>query len=103
LPPAADSTYTPVTPARLLDTRTGNGLSGKFTSRTPRTFAVAGRGGIPADATAVTGNLTVTQQTSSGFLTLSPIPDATPSTSSLNFPVGDTRANNVTVRLSAGG
>jgi spore germination protein YaaH len=98
-----ESTYTPVTAVRLLDTRTGNGLAGKFTSRAPRTFFVAGRGGIPADATAVTGNLTVTEQTSSGFLTLSPIPDASPSTSTLNFPSRDTRANNVTVRLSAGG
>jgi hypothetical protein len=102
-PPAAESTYTPVNPARLLDTRAGNGLSGRFTSRTPRTFDVAGRGGVPADATAVTGNLTVTQQTSEGYLALGPIPDATPSTSTLNFPVGDTRANNVTVRLSAAG
>jgi hypothetical protein len=102
-PPAADSTFTPVTPVRLLDTRTGNGLSGKFTSRSPRTFFVAGRGGIPADATAVTGNLTVTEQTSSGFLSLSPIPDASPSTSTLNFPASDNRANNVTVRLSNSG
>jgi len=102
-PPAADSTYTPVTPARLLDTRTGNGLSGRFTSRSPRTFDVAGRGGVPADATAVTGNLTVTQQTSAGWLALGPIADSTPATSTLNFPVGDTRANNVTVRLSPAG
>jgi hypothetical protein len=102
-PPANPSTYTPVTPARLLDTRSGNGLSGRFTSGSPRTFDVAGRGGIPADATAVTGNLTVTSQTSAGYLTLSPVPDATPATSTLNFPVGDTRANNVTVRLSAAG
>jgi hypothetical protein len=100
---AADSTYTPVSPVRLLDTRTGNGLSGKFASRSPRTFAIAGRGGIPADATAVTGNLTVVEQTSSGFLSLGPIPDASPSTSRLNFPSGDTRANNVTVRLSSSG
>ncbi len=102
-PPAADSTYTPVTPVRLLDTREANGLSGRFTSRSPRTFDVAGRGGVPDDATAVTGNLTVVKQTSSGYLSLGPIPDSTPGTSSLNFPLGDIRANNVTVRLSAAG
>ncbi|MDQ2965887.1 MAG: hypothetical protein M3R57_08575, partial [Chloroflexota bacterium] len=55
--PAAESTYTPVTPTRLLDTRVGNGLPGRLTSRTPEAFAVAGRGGVPADATAVTGNV----------------------------------------------
>jgi hypothetical protein len=102
-PPAPDSTYTPVTPVRLLDTREGNGLAGTFVSRSPRSFAVAGRGGIPADATAVTGNLTVTEQTSSGFLSLGPIPDPSPSTSTLNFPASDNRANNVTVRLSNSG
>lgn len=102
-PPAVPSTYTPVTPARLLDSRTGNGLSGRFTSGSPRSFDVAGRGGVPADATAVTGNLTVVSQTSAGYLTLSPVPDATPGTSTLNFPAGDTRGNNVTVRLSAAG
>jgi hypothetical protein len=102
-PPAAESTYTPITPVRLLDTRSGNGLSGRFTSRVPRAFDVAGRGGIPADATAVTGNLTVTQQSSAGFFSLGPTATSNPTTSTLNFPLGDTRANNVTVRLSSNG
>ena len=101
--PAPDSTYTPVGPVRLLDTREGIGLSGRFTSRSPRTFAVAGRGGVPADATAVTGNLTVVQQTSSGYLALGPIPTSNPGSSALNFPLRDIRANNVTVRLSDAG
>jgi hypothetical protein len=101
--PVSDSTYTPLTPARLVDTRIGNGVSGRLASRVPRTFDVAGRGGVPADATAVTGNLTVTKPTSAGYLALGPDPDASPGTSTLNFPAGETRANNVTVRLSAGG
>ena len=58
---------------------------------------------IPADAVAVTGNLTVTGQTGRGYLSLTPTPQASPTTSTLNFPVGDTRANNVTVPLGAGG
>ncbi len=49
-------------PARLLDTRIGNGLSGQFSANVPRTFQVGGRGGVPANAVAVTGNLTVTNQ-----------------------------------------
>ncbi|MGD0409382.1 MAG: glycosyl hydrolase family 18 protein, partial [Candidatus Limnocylindrales bacterium] len=41
------ATYHPMTPARLLDTRNGTGLSGKLSANTPATFAVAGQGGIP--------------------------------------------------------
>jgi hypothetical protein len=55
---AAPGTYHPMTPARLLDTRNGTGLSGKLSANTPATFAVAGQDGIPGNATAVTGNVT---------------------------------------------
>ena len=54
------------TPSRLLDTRVGNGLAGPFVANTPRTFQVAGRGGVPASAVAVTGNLAVTNQSGAG-------------------------------------
>ncbi len=56
--PAIPATYHPVTPLRLLDTRVGNGHSGKLSANMPATFQVTGRGGIPAAATAVTGNVT---------------------------------------------
>jgi len=97
------STYVPLPPARILDTRSGVGLSGVFNASVPRTFAVAGHGGVPANAVAVTGNLTVTQQTAGGFVALTVSPTSTPPTSTLNFPVGDNRANNVTTPLSATG
>ena len=97
------ATFVPLTPTRLLDTRTGNGLSGAFTSQVPRTFAVAGRGGVPASAVAVTGNLTVVGQTARGFLYMGPNVIANPTSSTLNFPVGDVRANAVTVALAPNG
>ena len=59
----AGATWHPLKPTRLLDTRTGNGLSGRFRSRTVRTVQIAGRGSIPGDAIAVTGNLTATGAT----------------------------------------
>ncbi len=93
----------PLNPARLLDTRTGNGLSGPFLSRVPRTFQVTGRGGVPAAAVAVTGNLTVTGQTSGGFVFLGPSASSSPASSTLNFPIGDNRANGVIVKLSGTG
>jgi hypothetical protein len=92
-----------MTPVRLLDTRVANGLSGPFVTGSPRTFQLTGRGGVPSSAVAVTGNLTVTRQTGSGYLSLGPVPQTLPTTSTLNFPVADNRANGVTVALSATG
>jgi hypothetical protein len=97
------ATYEPITAARVLDTRVGTGLSGKFVVNVPRPFQVSGHGGVPAGAVAVTGNLTVVGQTKAGYVTLAPEPDATPATSTINFPLGDTRANGATVPLSATG
>jgi hypothetical protein len=103
VPDQSGSTYLPLTPARLLDSRFGNGLSGAFSANTPRTFQVGGRGGVPANAVAVTGNFTVTNQTSAGAGFLGPNATASPTTSTINFPVGDSRANGVTLALGAGG
>jgi hypothetical protein len=103
-PDTTGATYHPLSPARILDTRDGTGgLSGKFSSHVARTFQVSGRGGVPSSATAVTGNLTVTGQTSLGYLYLGPVPKNNPTSSTLNFPLGDDRANAVTVALGAGG
>jgi hypothetical protein len=103
MPNASGATYMPLAPARIVDTRSGNGLSGPFTEQVPRTFQVAGLGGVPTEAVAVTGVLTVTGQSGSGFYSLGPDPIASPSSSTLNFPMGDTRATGVTVALGAGG
>ncbi len=89
-------------PVRRLDTRSGIGLSGRFNSPTVRSFAVAGVSGIPADAVAVTGNLTVTEPTSAGYVTIGPSLTSRPSTSTINVVAGQTVANGVTVQLAAG-
>jgi hypothetical protein len=99
----AGTTYIPVTPARILDTRIGHCLSGKFTANVARTWQVTGRGGVPAGAVAVTGNVTVTQQEAAGFSAVTPTATNTPPSSTLNFPLADNRANNLTVPLSATG
>jgi hypothetical protein len=101
---AGGSTYTPLDPARVLDSRNGTGgISGPFSSHVARTFMVWGSGGVPANAIAVTGNLTVTQQTSLGYLYIGPSEANNPTSSTLNFPKGDDRANGVTVLLSPTG
>jgi hypothetical protein len=52
-PDTSGAYYFPITPGRVLDTRSGIGLSGKLTANTPRTFQVTGTGYVPSNATAV--------------------------------------------------
>ena len=88
--------YTPLAkPVRILDTRSGVGLSGPFATHAPRAVQVAGVAGIPANAIAVNGNLTVTQQTSAGFLFIGPQPIDPSLTSSLQIPATGDRDNAV--------
>jgi hypothetical protein len=102
---SARAAYVPVIPNRLEDSRLGTHLS----SKVPRSFQVTDRSAdpaknIPAGAVAVTGNLTAVNQTSVGYLAITPDkPAAAPTTSTLNFPAWDTRANGVTIPLGAGG
>jgi len=101
--PSVPATYHAIAPARLLDTRSGNGLPGKLSANSPATFGVTGRGGVPAGATAVTGNVTVTGATKGWAVYLGPDPTASPTSSTINFNAGDVRANGVTVALGTGG
>ena len=97
------STYVPLTPARILDTRVNTGLAGSFPSDSPRTLTVTGAGGVPAGATAVTGNLVAVAPPSGGYLAIGPAVSATPSYSNLNVIKADTRGASVTVMLDASG
>ncbi len=97
------STFFPVTPTRIVDTRYGQGLPRALTANTVSTFQVSGLAGVPADATAVVGNATIAGQDGLGYITVAPTMGAgEPPSSTLNFPVGDIRANNVTVPLNNG-
>jgi hypothetical protein len=100
---SSGSTFVALDPiARVLDTRNGTGgLSGPFSSHSAREFHVSGVGVISANA--MVGNLTVTSQTSNGYLYIGPAPVNNPTSSTLNFPVADDRANGVTVATGAGG
>ena len=103
--PISGDTYHAVAPARVLDSRFSTGGT-VFHSRVRQTVLVAtGASGVPADAVAVTGNVTVTGQTAAGYVVVAPslTSGVQPRTSTLNFPLGDNRANGVTVQLAAGG
>jgi uncharacterized protein YkwD len=66
-------------------------------------LVVAGRGGVPGDARAVTLNVTSTGSLSGGFATVYPCGSPRPDTSNLNFAPGQTVANAVTTKVGAGG
>ena len=90
---ATGSTYTPVTPARVLDTRAGQPLWPGGAVTVPINQA-------PPGVTAVALNVTGTQPTADTFLTVFPAAEAQPPTSSLNLVPGQTRANLVAVKVS---
>jgi hypothetical protein len=102
-PGTSGATFVPLTGSRLVDTRTGNGLSGVFSNAVPRTFTVAGRGGVPIGAIAVAGNLTVVGSTSNGLVALGTTVTANPGWSTLNARAGDIRAAAVTIKLDTSG
>ena len=98
------STYHPLPgPVRIVDSRNGLGLPTQLVNGTPQSFQVTGANGIPAGATAITGNVTVTAQTKLGYVSLTTASQPSPSTSTINFPLSDDRANGVTTPLGAGG
>jgi uncharacterized repeat protein (TIGR01451 family) len=93
--------YYTITPCRLADTR---GLSAPALSAgVTRTFAVVGHCGVPASATAIGLNLTVTDPTDDGHLTLLPTGRPAAAASAINYSTGQTRANNGVYALGAGG
>ncbi|MCU1398644.1 MAG: hypothetical protein JWN62_1753 [Acidimicrobiales bacterium] len=107
--PAA-ATYTPLAPARLLETRAGlptiDGESAGIGVRSPgsiTTLHVAGRGGVAAGATAVVLNVTVTGALGSGYVTVFPCGVAAPNASNLNFVAGQTIAGAVIAGIGTGG
>jgi hypothetical protein len=98
------TSLTTVVPTRLLDTRNGTGgWYGVLASGQTIDLTVGGVAGVPANAAAVVLNVTESDATGDGYLTVYPCGGAVPLASNLNFTTGDTRANLVTVRLGTGG
>ncbi len=93
-----------LTPARILDTRSGNGASGPVKAGQTVKLQVEGRGGVPASGVAaVVLNVTVTQPTAAGYVTVWPDGATRPPTSALNFSPGETIPNLVIAPVGADG
>jgi glucose/arabinose dehydrogenase len=103
--PTTVGRYQSLAPARILDTRNGNGgHQGKVAGTI--NLQVSGRGGVPAagQVSAVAFVLTGTDASATAFVSAWPAGQPRPAVSSLNLTgTGDTRANLVVVPLGAGG
>ncbi|MCU1395085.1 MAG: hypothetical protein JWM34_3513 [Ilumatobacteraceae bacterium] len=105
IPPAAGGKFTAVTPARLLDTRSGVGAPAASLGQDQQlNLGVTGVGGVPTTGvTAVALNVTVDQPTGTGYLTVWPTGEARPTASTHNFVPGLTVANMVIAKVGSGG
>jgi hypothetical protein len=98
--------FTGVTPARILDTRSGAGqpAPGPVGPGSSIDVQVTDRGGVPATGVqAVVLNVTAVTPSASSFLTVWPTGFARPEVSNLNVVPGQTVPNAVTVGLGDGG
>ena len=102
------STYVPITPCRLIDSRAGNTnvgpRSAPLIGGEVATFSVWGANGnctIPGDATALQMNVTITNPNADGFLTIWPADELQPNAASQNWVAGQPPTPNaVTTKLS---
>ena len=105
------SSFVGLTPARLMDSRPGAATAdgafaggGKIVGGVAAGLSVVARGGVPsAGAGSVALNVTVTNPTVAGFLTVWPAGQPQPTASNLNFVPGQTVPNMVIVPLGAAG
>lgn len=96
----APGSYQPVVPTRVLDTRTS---SGPVAGGSSVPLRLGGTTGVPANASAVVVNLTVTEPTSYGFISAYPAGSAKPNVSNQNYVSGQTVPNLAVVPLGADG
>ena len=105
------SSYTGVSPARLLDTRprqaTIDGLdsgAGQVGAASTTTLRVVGRGGVPSSGVgAVALNVTAVQPTADTYVTVWPTGSARPTASNLNATAGSVVSNMVIAKVGADG
>ncbi len=99
--------FTATTPVRVLDTRDGTGVDahrqGPLGNSQILRLHIAGTNGVPADARAVMLNVTVTEASGRGFVTVFPCGRPLPAVSNLNFVHGVDRANLVKAKVNSNG
>jgi hypothetical protein len=113
--PSIDLVYTPITPCRIVDTRSAS--AGAFAVNEERSFigwgtSFAAQGGaanpcgLPSntDNAALAVNFAIVSPTTAGYITAFPANAATkPLAATLNYSAGDIKANNTVLKLSQDG
>jgi hypothetical protein len=104
------SSYAPLNPMRLLDSRPGSPTGdrqfsgiGLRPAGSTLQLQVTGRGGVPSTAAAVVLNVTATGAVGAGYITVYPCGAPLPLASSLNYPAGQSVANAVISKVGVGG
>ncbi|MER8042299.1 N-acetylmuramoyl-L-alanine amidase [Streptomyces sp. NPDC094032] len=101
---AGGSTFATTGPARIMNTIAGQGVPKKLGAAATASLQVTGVSGIPSKGvTAVVMNVTATNPTSAGYVSVFPSGTARPSTSNLNFKAGQSIPNLVIVPVGADG
>ena len=108
---ASAPSFTPLLPARLLDSRAGattiDGLQAGTGAAGPGAtvnVTVTGRGGVPTlGVGAVVVNVTAVAPTTAGYVTVYPAGQPRPLSSNLNFTPGQTIPNLVIAKVGTGG
>jgi hypothetical protein len=102
--PAPQGRFVPITPDRILDTRSGKGApKARVAPGGTVRLQVAGADGIPTSGvTAVSMNVTAVSPSSGGFVSVYPDGQTRPGVSNLNFTAGETIPNLVTVPVVNG-
>jgi hypothetical protein len=92
---AGGAAYVPIPPVRTVDTRIGLGLAKPLAHGSIKSFSLASY--VPAGTVAVSANETITGQSTAGFVAIAPTLTWPTTTSTINFPVADNRANGIVV------
>jgi hypothetical protein len=103
--PPPDLDYYTLPPCRLVDTRAASGPLGgpSLQPGVDRIFALAGACGVPADAKALSLDITVTQPEAAGNVRLYPGHGLVPIATVINFSAGATRSNNALMAVAGDG
>jgi len=110
---SASTSYAPVAPVRIIDTRNGiGGVTGRLDTNRSLTYDT--RNIAPYEAVAITVNITVTNTDTTGdgngntgdgngYVTAHPCDTGLPNASNLNFRTGTTIANSATIPIPTSG
>jgi hypothetical protein len=93
--------FVPMTPIRIMDTRSAFGNYGYDPVNDALQLIIGGSNNVPRFANAISANVTAVGAHSPGYLTLWPDSQARPNSSNLNYRAGQVIANGATIGLGA--